>query len=113
MAGGGDDPDRDAVLGDDRGQVVERTDVDAGDDLAVPLGVGVEEGHHPEAAAAEAREVGEGMAEVADADDDHGPVLGHADLAGDLVAQVVDVVADTAGAVGAEVGEVLAGAWRC
>ena len=48
------------------------------------------------------------VAEVADADDDHGQVLGDADLAGDLVAEVLHVVADAAGAVGAEVGQVLA-----
>ncbi len=78
------------------------------DQLLVALGVGVEQGHHAEPAAAEAGVVGQRVAEVADADDDHRPVLGHADLAGDLVAQVVDVVADSAGAVGAEVGEVLA-----
>ena len=83
-------------------------DVDAGDDLVLAVGVGVEQRHDAEAAAAEAGVVGEGVAEVADADDDDRPVLGHADLAGDLVAQVVDVVADPAGAVAAEVGEVLA-----
>ena len=104
----GDDADRDAVLGDDLLEVVERADVDAGDDLAVPVGVGVEQRHDPEAAAAEAGVVGQRVAEVADADDDDRPVLGQPDLAGDLVAQVVDVVADAAGAVGAEVGEVLA-----
>ena len=53
----------------------------------------------PEAAAAEAGVVGEGVAEVADPDDDHRPVLGDTDLAGDLVAEVLHVVADTAGAV--------------
>ena len=37
-----------------------------------------------------------------------GQVLGHADLAGDLVAEVLHVVAHAAGAVGAEVGQVLA-----
>ena len=89
-------------------EVVEGADVDAGDDLAVPLRVGVEQGDDAEAAAAEAGVVGQRVAEVADADDDDGPVLGHADLAGDLVAQVVDVVPDAAGAVAAEVGEVLA-----
>ena len=78
------------------------------DDLAVAARVGVEQRDDAEAAAAEAGVVGQRVAEVADADDDDGPVLGHADLAGDLVAQVVDVVADAAGAVGAEVGEVLA-----
>ena len=106
--GGGDHADGDAVLGDDPLEVVERAYVDAGDDLVVAVRVGVEQGHDPEAAAAEAGVVGERVAEVSDADDDDRPVLGHADLAGDLVAQVVDVVPDPAGAVAAEVGEVLA-----
>ena len=105
---GGDDADRDAVLADDLLEVVEGAHVEPGDQLVVPVGVGVEQRDDPEAADAEAGVVGERVAEVADADDDDRPVLGHADLAGDLVAQVVDVVADAAGAVGAEVGEVLA-----
>jgi hypothetical protein len=74
----------------------------------VPVGVGIEQRHDAEAAAAEAGVVGEGVAEVADADDDDRPVLRHPDLAGDLVAEVLHVVADAAGAVAAEVGEVLA-----
>ena len=93
---------------DDLLEVVEGADVDARDDLVVAFRVGVEQRDDPEAAAAEAGVVGQRVAEVADADDDDRPVLGHADLAGDLVAQVVDVVADPAGAVAAEVGEVLA-----
>ena len=74
----------------------------------MPVRVGVEQRDDPEAAAAEAGVVGERVAEVSDADDDDRPVLGHADLAGDLVAEVLHVVADAAGAVAAEVGEVLA-----
>ena len=105
---GGDHADRDRVVAGDLLEVVERAYVDAGDDLLVPVRVRVEQRHDPEPAAAEPGVVGERLAEVADADDDHGPVLGHADLAGDLVAQVVDVVPDAAGAVAAEVGEVLA-----
>ena len=61
-----------------------------------------------EAAGAEAAVVGERLAEVADADDHDRPVVGEAELAADLVQQVLDVVADAPGAVGAEVGEVLA-----
>ena len=41
-------------------------------------------------------------------DDRDRPVVGEAELAGDLVEQVLDVVADAPGAVGAEVREVLA-----
>ena len=76
--------------------------------LADLLGVGVDDGDDPVAAGAEAPVVGEGVAEVPDADDGDGPVVGEAQLARDLVEQVVDVVADAAGAVGAEVREVLA-----
>ena len=54
------------------------------------------------------RVVGEGLAQVADADDDDRPVVGEAELAAHLEQQVLDVVADAPGAVGAEVGEVLA-----
>ena len=61
-----------------------------------------------EAAGVEAGVVGQRRAEVAEADDDHRPVVGRPDLAADLEPQVLDVVADTAGAVRAEVGEVLA-----
>ena len=76
--------------------------------LAEPGRVGVEQGDDPEAAGGEPGVVGQRVPEVADADDDDRPVLGHADLAGDLVAEVLHVVPDAAGAVGAEVGEVLA-----
>ena len=59
-------------------------------------------------AVAEPAVVGEGLPEVADADDDDRPVLGEAELAAHLEQQVLDVVADAPGAVGAEVREVLA-----
>src|SRR5260221_10656999 len=48
------------------------------------------------------------MAEIARADNDQGPVLGEPELPGDLVHQVVDVIADTAGSVRAQVRQVLA-----
>ena len=72
------------------------------------LGIGVDQRHDPEAAGAEAPVVRERLAEVADADDGDRPVVGEAELAGDLVEQVLDVVPDAPGAVGAEVREVLA-----
>ena len=106
--GGGDHSDRDAVLVDDHVELVEAADLHAGHDLAGAVGVGVEQGDRAEAAGAEAGVVGERVAQVADADDHDRPVLGQADLAGDLVAQVLHVVPDAAGAVGAEVREVLA-----
>ena len=71
-------------------------------------GVGVDQRPDREPAGGEAAVVGQRVAEVADADDDDRPVLGQAELAGDLVDEVLDVVADAAGAVGAQVGEVLA-----
>ena len=70
--------------------------------------VGIEQGHDPEAAGAEAAVVGERLAEVPDADDGDRPVVGEAELTRDLVEQVLDVVAHAAGAVGAEEREVLA-----
>ena len=76
--------------------------------LRPPVGVAVEQRHDAEAAGAEPGVVGQRVPEVADADDDDGEVLGDADLAGDLVAEVLHVVADPAGAVGAQVGQVLA-----
>ena len=60
------------------------------------------------AALAEAAVAGERLAEVAGADDDDRPVVVEAELAAELVDQVLDVVADPAHAVGAEVAEVLA-----
>ena len=62
-------------------------DRQAGDLLADARGVGVDERGDAEAARGEAAVVGERVAEVADADDDDGPVLGEAELAGDLVAR--------------------------
>ena len=61
-----------------------------------------------EPALGEAPVVRQRVPEVADADDDDRPVLGEPQLAADLVDQVRDVVAHAAGAVGAEVREVLA-----
>ena len=48
------------------------------------------------------------VAQVAHADDGHGPVLGQAEGPGDLEGERLDVVADAAHPVGAEVAEVLA-----
>ena len=76
--------------------------------LAHELVVGVDERHDPKAAGAETTVVGQGAAEVSDSDDRDRPVAGEAELPGDLVEEVVDVVADAARAVGAEVREVLA-----
>ena len=96
------------VLADDLLELVEARTGSPPTTLTQPGRVGVEQGDDPEAAGGEAGVVGQGVTEVPDADDDDRPVLGDADLAGDLVAEVLHVVADAAGAVGAEVGEVLA-----
>ena len=76
-----------------------------GADLGV---VGVDEGGDGEAPLAEPAVVGQGGTQVADADDDDRPVLGEAQLPAHLEQQVLDVVADAPGAVGPEIGEVLA-----
>ena len=83
------------------------------DDLGADLGrVHVDQRRHGEAALAEPAVVGEGLSEVAGPDDDDGPVTGEAQLAADLVQQVLDVVADAAGAVAAEVATGPCGPWR-
>src|SRR5258705_421664 len=51
---------------------------------------------------------GERLTEVAGADDHDRPVVGQAELAPNLVDQVLDLVPDATGAVRAEVAEVLA-----
>src|SRR3546814_6474617 len=65
----------------------------------------LEQADDAEAAGAEAGVVGQGVAQVADSDDDDRPVVGQADLPGDLVVQVGHVVTDPTRAVGAEVGQ--------
>ena len=61
-----------------------------------------------EAAVAEPAVTGQCLSEVAGADDDDRPVVVEAELAAHLVDEVLDLVADAADAVGAEVAEVLA-----
>ena len=70
--------------------------------------VDVDDAGDREATLAEAAVAGERLAEVAGADDHDRPVVVEAELAADLVDEVLDVVADAADAVGAEVAEVLA-----
>ena len=90
------------------GEVVELAHAHAADHRADLGGVDVDDAGDREATLAEAAVAGEGLAEVAGADDDDGPVVGEAELTADLVDEVLDLVADAAGAVGAEVAEVLA-----
>ena len=70
--------------------------------------VGVEGGHDVKAALGEATVVAEGLAEVARTDQGHVVLLVEAELAVDLLAQQLGVVADSPGPVGPHVGEVLA-----
>jgi hypothetical protein len=74
-------------------------------DLAL---VRLQQRDHSEAPLREALVVGQRVAEVADPDDRHRPVLLEPKLAPDLVDQVLDVVADPTGAVGAEIRQILA-----
>ena len=92
----------------DRGQVADRADADAADHGADLGRVVVDDAGDREAALAEPAVAGERLAEVAGADDHDGPVVGEAELAAHLVDEVLDLVADAAGAVRAEVAEVLA-----
>ena len=106
--GRGDDADAHPLGLHDLGQLVDVADAHAaehGADLGL---VDVDDAGDREAALAEPAVAGEGLAEVAGADDDDRPVVGQAELAADLVHEVGDLVADPAGAVAAEVGEVLA-----
>ena len=98
-----------ASAADDLGQVVEVAHLEAADlgaDLApASMSTIAATGKAP---FAESAVVGEGVAEVAGADDDDRPVLGEAELAAHLEQEVLDVVADASGAVRPEVGQVLA-----
>ena len=105
---GGDHPDRDRLLGRDRQQLVDVPDDQAVDLLAHPGRIGVEEGGDPEPAAGEAGVAGQGVTEITDADQRDRAALGEPEDVLDLVDQQGDVVADAAGAVRAEVGQVLA-----
>ncbi len=107
-ARGGDHADGDAVLGDQLGQVVEVADLDVADGGADLGRLDVDQVHDREPPVVEAGVVGEGLPEVAGADDHHRPLPVEAELAAHLVHEVLDVVADPTGAVGAEVGQVLA-----
>src|SRR6266536_4449251 len=105
---GGDHPDRYSLARADRLDLVSALDHVTSDLGADDGGVGVEDRRYPEAAGSEAAVVRQRPPKVAGPDDDHWPVLRQPEFAGNLVDEVVDVVADAAGAVGTQVGEVLA-----
>ena len=108
LGGGGDDADGQAVVGDERGQVAHRAHPLAGDPLADDVRVAVEQRDDPEAPLGEAAVGGQRPAQVAHPDDGDRPVLGEAEGRGDLGGEPLDVVADAAHPVGAQVREVLA-----
>ena len=92
---GGDDADRDAALGGTSSGRSSRWRTGDAADLGADLrGVGVDQRGDREAPLAEPAVVGEGLAEVAGADDDDRPVVGEAELAAHLEQEVLDVVAD-------------------
>ena len=103
-----DDADRDPVLGDQPFELVEMVDDQAAHPAADLRAGRRRPGGGPKAATGEAAVVGQRPTEVADPDDGDRPVLGQPEFAGDLVDEVGHLVADPAGAVGAEVGQVLA-----
>ena len=70
--------------------------------------VGVEPGGHGEPPGDKPSVVGQCVPEIAHPEDGPPPVLGQPEFPGDLVNEVVDLVADPPGTVGAEVGKVLA-----
>ena len=74
-------------------------DAHAADHRADLGGVDVDDAGDREAALAEPAVAGERLAEVAGADDHDRPVVGQAELPADLVDEVLDLVADAAGAV--------------
>src|SRR6201996_1536987 len=104
----GDHADRHLVLNDQVFELIGTLDGQPPDPATHNAGVRIQKRRDAETAGDEAAVVGQGAAQVARADDDHGPVLGQPEGPGDLVDQVVDVVADPADAVRAQVGQVLA-----
>ncbi len=107
-AGRRDHADRDLLGLHDRSEFVDLADAYTTDDGADLLRVDVDDATDREPAFAETAVPGERFAEVAGADDHDVPLVGQAQLTLDLEHQELDVVADAAGAVAAEVGQVLA-----
>ena len=103
-----DDADHDPTLGDESRQLVLVVDGDLTQLLTDLARIDVDHAHHRETPVAEPGELGECGTQVAGADDHTRPVMGEAELTSDLDQELVDVVPDSAGSVGAEVGQVLA-----
>ena len=104
----GDDADADALRLHDLRQLVEVAHPHTAQHRADLRLIDVDDSRDRETALAEPAVTGKCLAEVAGADDDDRPVVGEAELAADLVDEIGHLVADAAGAVAAEVAEVLA-----
>ncbi len=105
---GRDDADRRPAAADDLRQIVDVAHRQAGYLLADALPVSVEQADHPKPAGGKPAVAGERMSEVAHPDEDNAPPLSEAKLVGDLVDEVLHVVPDAAGAVGPQLGQILA-----
>ncbi len=79
-----------------------------GDLLAGAPGIRVDQRRDTEPARSEPSVIGQRVAEITDPDDHHGPILGQADLTGNLMAEELYFVADTPRAVRTQVRQVLA-----
>ena len=93
---------------DDGGEIGGCTNGQRPDDRAGLGGISIEKGGDSKPSCRKTAVGGERSTEVADANNDHRPALRKAELTTDLATQVVDVVSDSAGAVGAQIAEVLA-----
>ena len=103
-----DHADRDPLRANELGQIVEVPYLHPVEAAADLRGIHVDQHRHTEPALGEPLVPGERLTKVADARDQDGPVLGQPEGLPDLVDQMSHVVADPSGAVGAQVGKVLA-----
>ena len=107
MTGSGNDADGHRLGRHDGHEFRCGSDVEPSD-LGTGLGgIGVEQCRNPKAPGTEAAVRGQCATEVADPHNDHRPVLGEAELASDLMQQVLHVVAHSTSAVRAQITEVL------
>src|SRR4029453_13596880 len=91
------------------------------DPLANQFRGGVDQADHTKAVRVEPGVVGQSRAEVAEANDDHWPIVSRADNSADLELQVLHAVADPASAVRTQKQQILAklggvhtrGTWIC
>jgi hypothetical protein len=106
------DSDRDALLGNDVFELVYMPYRLIAVLLAEERVIDIEEGRDAKAPLRKTFVRSQGTAEVSDPNDRDGPILGETELPSDLVEEVLDVVADTPGPIGAEVREILANLCR-